>query len=183
MIRSRGIVINVSDCTDHFAKRLETLRGKINVLGIHPEGGLSAHISMEECIRYLDSREWSVFKNRMNKAGIAVEFEMHALSWILRRDMFDKHPDWFRAEENGARNPEFNCCASNAEALEYIKERSAALARIFHPDTDKYYFWIDDVASASCKCERCRELSASDQALIIYNAIADGLSAVNPRAK
>lgn len=183
MLLSRGIVINVSDCTEHFASRLEMLHGKLNVLGIHPEGGLSAHISMEECIRYLDSHDWAVFKNRMNKAGIAVEFEMHALSWILSRDMFESHPDWFRMEEDGSRSPEFNCCASNADALDYIKERSASLAKIFHPDTDNYYFWIDDVANAACKCERCRQLSASDQALIIYNAIAEGLAAVNPRAR
>ena len=119
----------------------------------------------------------------MDKAGIAVEFEMHALSWILNRRLFDKHKEWFRKNEKGVRVPEFNCCASNPDVLDYIRERSAELARIFHPDTDKYYFWIDDVASASCQCEKCRALSPSDQALTLYNAIADGLSSVNPRAK
>lgn len=138
---------------------------------------------MENCIKMLETDEWRHFRRRMDKAGIAVEFEMHALSWILNRSLFDKHKEWFRMNEDGVRVPEFNCCASNPDVLDYIRERSAELARIFHPDTDKYYFWIDDVASASCQCEKCRALSPSDQALTLYNAIADGLSSVNSRAK
>ena len=138
---------------------------------------------MENCIKMLETDEWRHFRRRMDKAGIAVEFEMHALSWILNRSLFDKHKEWFRMNEDGVRVPEFNCCVSNPDVIDYIRERSAELARIFHPDTDKYYFWIDDVASASCQCEKCRALSPSDQALTLYNAIADGLSSVNSRAK
>ena len=181
MLKERGIIIHPQECGDYFASRLEETH--LNVLGVHPEGGTAAHASMENCIKMLETDEWRHFRRRMYKAGIAVEFEMHALSWILNRRLFDKHKEWFRKNEKGVRVPEFNCCASNPDVLDYIRERSAELARIFHPDTDKYYFWIDDVASASCQCEKCRALSPSDQALTLYNAIADGLSSVNPRAK
>ncbi len=181
MLKERGIIIHAQDCGDYFAGRLE--QTNLNVLGIHPEGGLAAHVSMQKCIDMLETEEWRRFHRRMEKAGIAVEFEMHALSWILERDKFDTHRDWFRMTDTGERTPEFNCCASNPDVLDYIRERSAKLAKIFRPDTDKYYFWIDDVATAACQCEKCRELSASDQALILYNAIADGLASVNPKAK
>ena len=181
MLKERGIIIHPQECGDYFASRLEETH--LNVLGVHPEGGTAAHASMENCIKMLETDEWRHFRRRMDKAGIAVEFEMHALSWILNRSLFDKHKEWFRMNEDGVRVPEFNCCASNPDVLDYIRERSAELARIFHPDTDKYYFWIDDVASASCQCEKCRALSPSDQALTLYNAIADGLSSVNSRAK
>lgn len=181
MLKERGIIIHAQDCGDYFAGRLE--QTNLNVLGIHPEGGIAAHLSMQKCIDMLETEEWRRFHGRMEKAGIAVEFEMHALSWILERDKFDTHRDWFRMTETGERTPEFNCCASNPDVLDYIRERCAKLAKIFRPDTDKYYFWIDDVATAACQCEKCRELSASDQALILYNAIADGLASVNPKAK
>ena len=181
MLKERGIIIHPQECGDYFASRLEETH--LNVLGVHPEGGAAAHTTMENCIHMLETEKWRHFRRRMEKAGIAIEFEMHALSWILNRSLFDKHKDWFRMNEDGVRVPEFNCCASNSEVLDYIRERSAELARIFHSDTDKYYFWIDDVASASCQCEKCRALSPSDQALTLYNAIADGLRAVNPRAK
>ncbi len=181
MLKERGIIIHAQDCGDYFASRLEATH--LNVLGIHPEGGVAAHVSMQKCINMLETEEWRNFHRRMEKAGIAVEFEMHALSWILERERFDRSPEWFRMGADGQRTPQFNCCASNPDVLDYIRERSAKLAKIFHPDTDKYYFWIDDVADAACQCEHCRELSASDQALILYNAIAEGLASVNPKAK
>jgi len=181
MLKERGIIIHAQDCGDYFASRIEATN--LNVLGIHPEGGVAAHVSMQKCMEMLETEEWRTFHRRMEKAGIAVEFEMHALSWILERDRFERSPEWFRMGADGQRTPQFNCCASNPDVLDYIRERSAMLAKIFRPDTDKYYFWIDDVADAACQCEHCRELSASDQALILYNAIAEGLASVNPKAK
>lgn len=181
MSNRRGIIIHAEDCGEYFAKRLEQTH--LNVLGVHPAGGAEAHISMQRCIDMLETEEWRRFHSRMERVGIAVEFEMHALSWMLERERFDEHRDWFRMDENGERTPHFNCCVSSSDVLDYIKERSAALARIFRPDTGLYYFWIDDVATATCQCERCRGLSASDQALTVYNAIAEGVSSVEPTAR
>ncbi|MBO7405065.1 MAG: DUF4838 domain-containing protein [Clostridia bacterium] len=181
MIARRGIVIHAQDCGDYWAGRLE--KSGLNVVGVHPAGGIDAHRSLEDCIRFLATEDWRRFASRMERAGIAVEFEMHALSWLLERDLFAAHPDWFRMEESGERTPHFNACASNPDALDHIRERAAALARIFQPDTHKYHFWIDDVASAGCACPRCRSLSASDQAVILYSAIADGVTAVDPAAR
>ncbi len=181
MIARRGIVIHAGDCGDYWAGRLEN--SGLNVVGVHPAGGMDAHRSLEDCIRFLGTAEWRRFASRMERTGIAVEFEMHALSWLLERDRFEKNPDWFRMDESGQRTPLFNCCASHPDALDRIRERAAELARIFKPDTHRYHFWIDDVASAGCACPRCRSLSASDQAMILYGAIADGVCSVDPAAR
>lgn len=184
MFRERGIIIHAEDClNDYWADRLTGEDLHLNVLGVHPAGGHDAHQTMEQAIRMLSTPEWAKFASRMEKAGIAIEFEMHALSWMLEREKFDTHPHWFRADANGNRTLQFNCCASEPEVLEYIKERACALAKIFVPDTNKYYFWIDDVASAGCQCEKCRGLTPSDQCMILTNAIAEGLEAGRPGAK
>lgn len=184
MFRERGIIIHAEDClNDYWADRLTGEGLHLNVVGVHPAGGHDAHQTMEQAIRMLSTPEWAKFASRMEKAGIAIEFEMHALSWMLERDKFAVHPHWFREDENGNRTPHFNCCASEPEALEYIRERACALAKIFVPDTNKYYFWIDDVASAGCQCEKCRGLTPADQCMILTNAIAEGLEAGRPGAK
>ena len=123
MLKERGIIIHAQDCGDYFASRLEATN--LNVLGIHPEGGVAAHVSMQKCMEMLETEEWRTFHRRMEKAGIAVEFEMHALSWILERDRFDRSPEWFRMGADGQRTPQFNCCATNPDVLDYIRERSA----------------------------------------------------------
>ncbi len=187
MFRERGIVIHAEDClNDYWADRLTGKTGEglhLNVVGVHPAGGHDAHQTMEAAIRMLSTPEWAKFASRMDKAGIAIEFEMHALSWMLEREKFTTHPHWFRTDETGSRTPKFNCCASEPEVLDYIRERACALAKIFVPDTNKYYFWIDDVASAGCQCEKCRSLTPADQCMILTNAIAEGLEAGRPGAK
>ncbi|MBQ8641788.1 MAG: DUF4838 domain-containing protein [Clostridia bacterium] len=184
MFRERGIVIHAEDCVnDYWADRLTVEGLHLNVVGVHPAGGHDAHQTMEQAIRMLSTAEWAKFAGRMEKAGIAVEFEMHALSWMLEREKFAAHPHWFRTDENGNRTAQFNCCVSEPEALDYIRERACALSRIFVPDTNKYYFWIDDVASAGCQCEKCRALTPADQCMILTNAIAEGLEAGRPGAK
>ncbi|MBR4960120.1 MAG: DUF4838 domain-containing protein [Clostridia bacterium] len=184
MFRERGIVIHAEDCiNDYWADRLTGEGLHLNVLGVHPAGGHDAHQTMEQAIRMLSTPEWAKFASRMDKAGIAIEFEMHALSWMLEREKFDTHPHWFREDADGNRTAQFNCCASEPEVLEYIRERACALAKIFVPDTNKYYFWIDDVASAGCQCEKCRSLTPADQCMILTNAIAEGLEAGRSGAK
>ncbi len=181
VLKYRGIVIHDTDCGDYWAKRLE--KSGLNTLGIHPAGGRTAHLSLEACAAFVGTREWQAFRARMNEAGLRVEFEMHALSWMLPRDLFEAHPAWFRMDENGQRTPQFNCCASNPEAAAYLRERAALLAAVFPSDTHRYHFWIDDVAEARCCCPLCRTLSASDQALRLTNAFAEGVRHTDPDGK
>ena len=181
MLKRRGIVLHDTDCGPYWAERLEG--SGLNTVGVHPAGGIDAHLTLAACIEFVKTERFRAFRSRMNRAGIAVEFEMHALSWILPRDLFAEKPDWFRMEENGERSPRFNCCASSPDALAYIRDRAKTLARAFPSDTHRYHFWIDDAAEARCHCPLCRELSASDQALILTNAVAEGVRRADPEGK
>ncbi|MBE6724500.1 MAG: DUF4838 domain-containing protein [Ruminococcaceae bacterium] len=178
MLKRRGIVIHDTDCGPYWAQRLES--SGLNTVGVHPAGGIDAHLSLASCMEFVKTERFRAFKERVNRAGIAVEFEMHALSWLLPRDLFRDKPDWFRMEENGERDPRFNCCASSRDALAFIRDRTKTLAEAFPSDTHRYHFWIDDVAEAKCRCPLCRDLSASDQALILTNAIAEGVRRTDP---
>lgn len=181
MLKRRGIVIHDTDCGDYWAGRLEG--SGLNTVGVHPAGGLEAHRTLAACMEFAGTERFRDFRRRMNRAGIAVEFEAHALTWLLPRDLFGEKPEWFRMEENGERNPRFNCCASSQEALSFIRERTAGLASVLRSDTGRYHFWIDDVAEARCHCPLCRNLSASDQALRITNAVAEGVRMADPAGK
>ena len=180
MLKRRGIVIHDTDCGDYWAARLET--SGLNVVGVHPAGGRDAHLTLAACAEFVESDRFLAFRERMNRARIAVEFEMHALSWMLPRGLFETRPEWFRFED-GARTPSFNCCASCGDALEYISARAARLVEIFPSDTHLYHFWPDDVSSARCACGKCRDLSASDQALALTNAIAEGVRRTDPEGR
>ena len=180
MIHRSGIVIYDTECGDYWAARLE--RSGLDTLGIHPAGGGTAHLSLAACAEFVKTDRYLAFRERIRRAGISIEFEMHALSWMLPRELFGPHPDWFR-EQDGVRIPEFNCCASNPDVIEHLSERAAALATVFPSDTGLYSFWIDDVAEAKCGCRNCRALSASDQALAITNAIAEGVRRVDPKGR
>ncbi len=181
MIARKGIVIHDTECGDYWAGRLET--SGLNTLGVHPAGGADAHLTLAACMEYVKTPKWERFHKRMTAAGIAVEFEMHALSRMLPRELFAENPHWFRMEENGERSPRFNCCASSPDALEVLRERAALLAAAFPSDTHRYHFWLDDVTDAKCRCPLCRELSASDQALILTNAVAEGVRRTDPEGR
>ena len=178
---TRGIVIHDTDCGDYWAGRLE--KSGIGAVGVHPAGGQGAHLSLASCMELVKTERFAAFRDRMRRAGIAVEFEMHALSWLMPRELFSEKPGWFRMDENGERVPHFNCCASDPDALEFLRERASSLAAAFPSDTHRYHFWPDDVAEAKCSCPRCRALSASDQALVLANAVAEGVRRTDPEGR
>lgn len=179
-MNKQGIVIHPEELTE----KMLNILGKtdINVLGIHPVGGENAAETLEDLLRLMKNAEFNEKLNRVRKFGISVEYELHALSWLLPRSMFEKNPDWFRMNDNRERVCDFHMCVSNEKALEYLSSRSEKLAEILKSDTGKYYFWVDDVEDAFCKCEKCKKLSPSDQALIIYNAILRGIRRVDKNA-
>ena len=59
MIARRGIVIHAQDCGDYWAGRLE--KTHLNVVGVHPAGGMEAHRSLENCIRYSCPQDKELF--------------------------------------------------------------------------------------------------------------------------
>ena len=175
----RGILIHTAELSEAWTERI--CASSLSIFGLHPVGGGKANASMEDLIRNLPILNPRL--ERIGQAGIAIEHEMHALRWMMSGDLFAQHPDWFRMDEKGERNPDYNLCSSNKDALEYLSERAALTAKILPSTSHRYHFWIDDVRTAFCHCPECRKYSVSDQAMVMYNAILRGLRRSDPEAK
>lgn len=176
----KGILIYPNELDDYWLDRLEGTG--INFLGIHPMGGLTQGKAVEDAIAWIQKPETQRLIKRAEDMGMVVEYEMHALSWLLPRGMFEEKPEWFRMDENGNRVSDHHCCPSNPEAVAYISQRAEELTRIFYTKSGRYHFWTDDVARSMCHCPKCRALSASDQAMLLYNAINAGVRRAHPGA-
>ncbi|MGI6172269.1 MAG: DUF4838 domain-containing protein [Christensenellales bacterium] len=181
MPRRNGIIIHPEELDATWPERLSD--AKINVLGLHPVGGVNAHVSLEDAILRRHLPETEALFVRLNRCGIAVEYEAHAMGWLLPKTLFGIAPAFFRMNEEGLRIADKNLCASNGEALEYVGKRAEVLARLLDTGSDRYFFWLDDVSSGSCHCPECAKLSPSDQQLLVVNAMLRGIRRYNGAAK
>lgn len=181
MIQRYGAVIHPEEFSDTWLERMK--QAGLNVLGLHPVGGVHADQSLKDMIEDEFLPEKQALYARARSMGLEIEYEMHALSYLLPRRMFERHPDWFRMNQQGERVNDFNFCVSNGQALDYIARRAQILSQIFRPTTNRYFFWLDDVAGYGCHCPQCRPLTPSDQQLIAVNAMLRGIQQVNPEAK
>lgn len=116
------------------------------------------------------SDPWKKFLADCRKYDIQVENHQHALSWLLPRNLFEEDPSMFRMDENGKRTPDFNCCPSSEKALDIIATNALKNAKDYPSTTGRYFFWQHDDGKM-CNCPADKELSASDQLLIVENAI------------
>ncbi|MFD0961443.1 DUF4838 domain-containing protein [Paenibacillus chungangensis] len=181
MIGRRGIILDLYDLHEAWPDLLH--EAGINVLGIHNWSGSNQFSEkIDEIAAYVHSPEGSQWMNRLQRLGIEVEYELHAMSWLLPRDLYGRYPEWFRMDEHGTRTPSANFCPSHEDALEMIRGNAVRLARLLPPTTERYYMWQDD-NQPWCKCERCRSYSDSDQTLMVNNAIAEAIRTVRSDAK
>ena len=176
-----GVYIYPNELTEFWLNQI--LSSGINLVAIHPAGGKAAHEHVNDAINWLNKPSTQDMLSELEKSGVAVEYGMHALSWMLPRTMFDTNPEWFRLNENNNRSPDFNMCASNEDALKFLARRAGELVSIFKPSTGRHHLWQDDVEKFRCHCGGCIKYSTSDYALIIYNAILTGIKAVDPNGR
>ena len=177
----RGIIVHPHELDDKWVE--DAAEAKLNVMGLHPVGGTDAHLTLESAIHFhLLPESRRLFKKLENK-GMQVEYEAHAMRWLLPRDVFASAPHFFRMDEEGSRKDDFNLCPSQPEALDFIADRAEQLARMLTVNSDRYFFWLDDVPGMKCHCEKCRNLSASDQQLLSVNAMVKGIRRYNAQAQ
>lgn len=150
-------------------------RAGINTIGLH------AARRLDVLHDFVASDEGQSFLHRCKALGIQVEYELHAMSDLLSRELWFKDRSMFRMDEKGRRTPVSNCCPHSAAALEVIAERAVKWARILTPTTGRYFYWPDD-GSQWCHCPECEGLSASEQALLVENRIVRALRRFDPRA-
>ncbi len=116
------------------------------------------------------------------QAGVGFEFSLHICTWFLPRDLFAKNPTFFRMNDAGERVPDANLCIHSRAAVDLLCENAAKFADILRPSTSRYHYWIDD-GQPMCRCPKCRELSDSEQALILEHALLKALRRGDPNAK
>ncbi|MEF3310402.1 DUF4838 domain-containing protein [Paenibacillus sp. GYB004] len=181
MIERRGIVLDLDDLHDEWPGLLH--QANLNVLGLHnwgPEPEIRSKI--DAMIRFFESAEGFRLANRLDDLNIGLEFELHAMCWLLPSEYYGRHPHWFRMDENGVRTPHDNFCPSSEGALEIVRDQAIRLARKLKPTTGRYYMWQDD-NKPWCRCENCRTYSDGDQNLLVMNAILEAIRTVDRHAK
>lgn len=153
-----------------------------DVLGLHPVGGNKETSSLENLLIWLKTDKGRRLLSYAQSLGLEIEYEMHAASFLIPREMFSSHPEYFR-EANGVRTNDYNFCVSSDEMLRTVANRAAELVSKLDYSSHDYYLWQDDAENSRCECEKCRTLSSSDQSLIVANAIADELRRFDSSAR
>ena len=170
----RGLVLNVRD-----------LRGNLDWPRLAHESHvntLATHFAPADVMPFIQSDFGRRFLDGCAKYGIQVEHELHALDYLLPRELFEKNPELFRMDEKGVRQKKSNGCFGNPRTLEIVAEKAVEVARVCRSSTGRYYYWMSDCAPA-CKCPKCRGLSHSDQAVLVENAIVKALRReIDPKA-
>lgn len=156
----------------------------VTTLALHPTGGRNADQSLADLLVRLEDPDYrALIDYAIDEAGLQIEYSLHAASYLLPRELFDTHPDWFRMDGAGERVREVNFCASNPEAMAYFCDRAVELAQRLYRSAPNFYFWLDDVKDSICRCPACMDLSAADQQLTVMNAVVTALRAQIPGAR
>ena len=158
-------------------------RAGIGTIGIHPAGGNLAAQSLENLLRQVKTPEFRRLIDYAHECGLTVEYEFHAMGYLLPRDLFEVHPEFFRMQRNGERTKNYNFCPSNDEAMELVAERAVQVATALYGSSHDFYFWLDDGRDLHCKCPRCRHLSASDQQMMVLNRMLRAIKTRIPDAR
>lgn len=169
---TRGIVLVVDDLrTLDWPERAH--RAGLTTIG--------THIFPHQVAEFLATDRGQAFLDDCRRFGVAVEHELHAMSDLLPRSLFDRHPEMFPMNERGDRVRDFNLCVHSEAALETVCANAVEYARLLRPTTGRYFYWIDD-GQPMCRCPKCRELSDSEQALVLENRVLAALREDDPRA-
>lgn len=177
-MKKKGIIIINRELSDSWLELL--VKAGFNTVGLHALyqfGGMQGHID------WLQKPETQSLLSRFEAAGIEVEHQLHAVDWLLPRSLFAQHPDWFREDPTGNRVADWNLCASNEAALQYLEDAACRLATLLKQKGHEYYIWGDDCLNATCHCQQCQGLSGADQSMIVTNHILRGLRRYDPEAK
>lgn len=155
----------------------------ITVLGIHPVGGEKAVDSLVALLEKMETPEFKELIDYAKSRGLQIEYEFHAAGYLLPRTLFERYPEYFRVNADGMRTPDWNFCVSSKEAMELVTERAMQVIKSLYGSRPYYYLWLDDRRDSRCHCEKCKNLTGSDQQMLVINAIAERLKKWNPEAK
>ena len=155
----------------------------ITTLGIHPRGGAMAAESLKELVTDLQTPEYRELIDYARARGLEVVYEMHSMGYLLPREYFVEHPEYFRVDASGARTDSMNFCVSNQDALDIVVRNAAELAPLLYGSSHSFYFWMDDGVDVHCHCPKCSRLSPSDQQMLVLNGMLREIKKNIPDAK
>ena len=158
-------------------------KNKISRISLHPRGGVAARESLEEMLLLLQRDSYRALIDELVDSGIEIGYEFHAASYLLPRELFTEHPEYFRMDENGERTPDSNFCFSSPDARKIVAERAAELAESLYRSPDEFYFWLDDSRKGACRCNECRKRSFADHQLDIMKLMVREIRKLRPNAK
>lgn len=177
----KGVVVYPNDITsvglDEWRARMD--QSGINLIGLHAATNNDPLDTLEAFIKSPMGKD---FLELCSDRGVDVEYEIHALQFLLPRSLFEEHPEYFRMDEAGNRCAEFNMCFTSAEAVAAMRPQLEEMLKWMKPTTHRYYFWTDDVSGKYCHCEHCRNLSPSEQALVYENNLLNLIREFDPEA-
>lgn len=176
-----SLLIHPQELTKKWIDRLAD--AGVRILGIHPVGGANANDSLPSLLEQLEDPKFLELLDYAKSRGLEIEYEIHAVGWLVPRSLFADKPEYFRMNEAGERTPDYNFCVSNPEALALCTERAVQVAKKLYGSRPYYYLWTDDRTNSHCHCPKCRQLSPSDQQLTVINAMARALAEQIPGAK
>lgn len=156
---------------------------RVKRLSIHPWGGKNAHRNLIDLLDTLETPEYRAKIDALIDSGVEVGYEFHAASYLLPRELYAEHPEYFRMDENGERVENGNFCFSNADACAIVAKNAATLAKKLYRSANEYYFWLDDSRKGSCCCPECKKRSFADHQLHIMNLMLREIRKDDPDAK
>ncbi|MBN1346515.1 MAG: DUF4838 domain-containing protein [Phycisphaerae bacterium] len=130
---------------------------------------------------FVKTDTWHAFWQDCQRLGIQVEHELHAMADLLPRDLYQKDPSMFPMDDKGRRLRSYNLCVHSKAAVETVCENLTRYAKLLRPTTGRHFYWIDD-GKPMCRCPKCRDLSDTDQAVLLENHMLDALRKLDPKA-
>ena len=170
--KTRGVVLVPSDITTWNWPE-QAKRAGLSTIG--------THVVPHQVAEFVETDEGQAFLERCQSLGIEVEHELHAMRDLLPSELLKKAPEMFRMNEEGERVADANLCVHSRAAIDLVCGNAQKYARKLRPTTGRYFYWIGD-GLPMCRCRKCRELTDSDQALLLENQMLHALRQVDSRA-
>ena len=152
-------------------------KADIDTLGLH---FVVTENTLEDFLKWVGENRGLI--KQFEDAGIFIEYEVHAVGQLLTKAHFSVHPEYYRLDENGVRNPDYNLCPSNKDALALVSDAAYKMAAFLQQKGHRYHIWMDD-KELFCHCESCQKLSLADQNLLCMQAVLEGLKRYDKDAK
>ncbi len=176
----KGFILAHTELDSRMVERLK--ESGLDLIGIHPGGGETAAKQLDELLEYLKTPEFTAKLAELEANGMEIEYELHALNWLLPESVLNEHEDWKRVDGEGKRTHKYNFCVSADGVLDYVADRSYYLATQLGQKSHRYNIWMDDIKDGYCHCEKCKGLTAADQTMLFCMAVLKGLRRYDPEA-